>query len=92
MLENKFNITIQNPNDGQLPSLCLESSLKPRRINIIETWNSAFRVFVGIYAQKFPVEAPAFMEYSELIRDLAARGHNWKYYGENLCYHSRRAK
>ena len=26
------------------------------------------------------------MKYSEIIRDLAARGYNWRYYDENFRY------
>ena len=41
---------------------------------------------MGVYTQKYPVEAPLLMKYSEIIRDLAARGYNWRYYDENFQY------
>lgn len=49
-------------------------------------WVTAYQIFVGVYTQKYPVEAPLLMKYSEVIRDLAARGYNWCYYDENFRY------
>jgi len=43
-------------------------------------------VFVGIFTSKYPQEAPALMKYSYIIRDLAMRGYNWRYYDENFRY------
>ena len=40
----------------------------------------AFQVFVGVYTAKSPMDAPALMKYSEVVRDLAARGANWRFY------------
>ena len=50
-------------------------------------WNvghTAYQIFVGVYTRRYPVEAPFLMKYSEIIRDLAARGYNWRYYDENF--------
>ena len=41
---------------------------------------------MGVYKQKYPSEAPKLMKYSEIIRDLAVRGYNWRYYDENFRY------
>ena len=35
---------------------------------------------------KYPTESPALMKYGSLIRDLAARGHNWRFYNENFRF------
>ena len=51
-----------------------------KHINSIEMWVTAYQIFVGVYTQRYPVEAPFLMKYSEIIRDLAARGYNWRYY------------
>ena len=32
------------------------------------------------------LKPPLLMKYSEIIRDLAARGYNWRYYDENFRY------
>ena len=35
---------------------------------------------------KYPTESQAIIKYGSLIRDLAARGHNWRFYDENCCF------
>ena len=50
----------------------------------IDTWQQAFHIFVGVYALKYPHEAPALMKYGQTIRDVAARGQNWRFYGEHF--------
>ena len=84
--QSRFQLTVSNAESGQLPSLCLEPAEKPRKITSIESWLSAFHVFVGVYTMKYPTESPALMKYGLLIRDLAARGHNWCFYDENFPF------
>ena len=86
VLANKFHLTFNNSQDGQIPALSLEPNVKPKKVKSIEMWGNAFRIFVGVYTQKFPNEAPLLMKYSEIIHDLAARGHNWHYYDENFRF------
>ena len=66
--------------------ITLEPNQKSKHINSIDMWVSAYQIFVGVYTQKYPVEAPLLMKYGEVIRDLAARGYNWRYYDENFRY------
>ena len=68
------------------PHITLDPKQKSRHINSIEMWVTAYQIFVGVYPQRYPVEAPFLMKYSEIIRDLAARGYNWRYYDENFRY------
>ena len=86
-MEDKFNISNNTSKDspGQ-PTLCLEPLQKGKNINTIDTWTSAFQIFVGIYTSEFPAEAPALMKYGEVVRDLAAKGANWIYYDTNFRY------
>lgn len=86
VLENKFNITVGNVESGPVPSLCLEPVSKPKQITSIEAWGNCFLIFVGVYTTKYPTEAPALMKYGEIIKDLAARGHNWSYYDQNFRF------
>ena len=86
LFENKYQVTFQNPQGGLTPSLSLESVAKPKRINSIEVWDKAFRIFVGVFTQKYPLEAPHLMKYSEIIHDLAVRGQNWQFYDENFRF------
>ena len=51
----------------------LAPSARPRRLNTIESWTSAFLRFVAIYSVKFPEETPKLIKYAEIVRDLAAR-------------------
>ena len=68
------------------PRITLEPKQKLKHINSIEMWVTAYQIFAGVYTQRYPVEAPFLMKYSETIRDLAARGYNWQYYDENFRY------
>ena len=43
-------------------------------------------MFVGIYASRYPNEAPGLMKYGSTIQDLAARGHNWRFYDKNFRF------
>jgi hypothetical protein len=62
------------------PTLSLEPTTKSRPISNVETWTTAFQIFVGIYTSKFPLEAPSLMKYGEVVRDLASRGGGWSFY------------
>ena len=86
LFENKYHVTFQNPPRGLTPSLSLESVVKPKRINSIEVWDKAFRIFVGVFTQRYPHEAPCLMKYSEIVHDLAVRGQNWRFYDENFRF------
>ena len=67
-------------------SLTFEPNIKVKQITTIETWTTAFQIFVAIYTSKHAAESPALMKYADVIRDLAARGCNWKYYDENFRF------
>lgn len=71
--EDKFQLTV-NSLSGAGPALCLEPVSRPKKNISIELWISCFHVFVGVYCQKYPNEAPALMKYGEVVQDLAARG------------------
>ena len=86
VLDNQYQITVQNTASDTAPSLCIEPVTKPKKITSIEAWINSFHVFVGVYTKKFPHEAPALMKYGEIIQDLAVRGHNWKFYDENFRF------
>ena len=83
---NRYQLAIQNPESGPLPSLCIEPVAKTKQITSIDSWLNCFHIFVGIYTRRFPHEAPALMKYCDTIQDLAVRGHNWKFYDENFRF------
>ena len=85
-VHDKYQISLQNSEAGLPASLCLEPISKPKKIHNIEAWQQAFSIFVGVYTQKHPHEAPALMKYGQTIRDLASRGQNWLFYDENFRY------
>ena len=75
-------ISTHHPDSGEGvgPALSLEPVNKAKKINSIDTWLQAFHVFVGIYASKYPQEAPGLIKYG------ATRGHNWRFYDEHFRY------
>ena len=83
-LEGKFQLTLQNSDETSSPSLSFESVTKPKKIYNIDTWLTAFHVFVGVYTSRYPTEAPSLMKYGEIVQDLAVRGHNWRFYDESF--------
>ena len=93
LLNNKkdhdsFHLCLSNnmASSNDHPRIILEPNQKSKHINSIEMWVTAHQFFVGVYTQKYPVEVRFLMKYSEIIRDLAARGYNWGYYNENFRY------
>ncbi|XP_044181866.1 uncharacterized protein LOC122962697 isoform X1 [Acropora millepora] len=48
--------------------------------------NAVQKNLTGIYTSKYPAEAPALKKYGEIIQDLAARGHNWRYYDQKFRF------
>ena len=93
LLNNKkehssFHLCLSNDtasSTGQ-PIITLEPNQKSKHINSIDMWITAYQIFVGVYTQKYPLEAPALMKYGDIVQDLAARGYNWRYYDENFRY------
>ena len=86
VFENKYQLTINNSDKGLVPSLCLEPVSQTKKYLSIESWLNYFHIFVGVYTRKYPNEAPALMKYGEVVQDLAARGHNWRFYDENFRF------
>ena len=84
--DTRYQIALQQSSAGSSATLCLEPTTKTKRIQNIDMWTEAFHIFVGVYTQKYPHEAPALMKYGQTIRDLAGRGHNWLYYDENFRF------
>ena len=85
-LDGGFQFTIQNSGEGSSPSLALEPLTKPKRITTIDAWMQAFHVFVGIYVGRYPHEAQGLMKYGATVQDLAAWGHNWRFYDEHFRF------
>jgi|GEM_PF-5801828 len=84
--DHSYQLAMSSNSGNNTPMLSLEPKVKPRRINTIEQWTSAFQIFVGIYTNRFQTSAPVLMKYGEIVRDLAARGGSWRYYDENFRY------
>ena len=84
--QDKYQLSVLSSDAGLPASFCLEPVSRPKKIMTIDAWQQAFHIFVGVYTQKYPHEAPALMKYGQTIRDLAARGQNWRFYDENFRY------
>ena len=83
--KGKYQLTL-HPGDGFSSSLALEPMTKPKKIVPIDSWVQAFHVFVGVFMSYFPSDGPGLMKYGSTIQDLAARGHNWRFYDENFRF------
>jgi hypothetical protein len=75
-----YHLSVNSPHGSSLPTLSIELSHKPKAIPHIGAWTSAFQIFVAVYTSKFPLDALALMKYSEVVRDLATRGADWRFY------------
>lgn len=76
---------IQNTSGSQPPLLALEPVAKSKKILTIKSWMS-FLIFVVVYTRQLNSEAPALIKYGEIIKDLAAKGHGWRFNDENFRY------
>ena len=83
MGETRYQLSLAK-SESSVPTLSLEPSSKIKPIYSIDAWTSAFQIFVGVHTSKFPQEAPDIMKYSEVVRNLAARGANWRFYDTQL--------
>ena len=81
----RYQISLST-SESSVPTLSLEPTAKTKHIANIEMWTNAFQIFVGVYTSKYPVEAPALMKYGEVVRDLAAREDNWRYYDTQVRF------
>ena len=70
-MDNKFQLSVTPSSDGLASSLSLDPVTKPQKVASISMWMSAFRIFVGVYTQKYPHESPALMKYGNIVQDLA---------------------
>ena len=43
-------------------------------------------MFGGVFTSRFSSDGPGLMKYGSTIQDLAARGHNWRFYDENFRF------
>ena len=76
--------TVSNSrNLGGQQTLAIIPNQKKLWITNIEQWTNAFLVFADIYCEKSPSEAPSLMKYMSMVRDLASRSGNWRFYDES---------
>jgi hypothetical protein len=85
---NKFQLSFSSSDAGLPPSLFS----KAKKITNISGWMNAFRIFVGVYAQKYPHDSPALIKYGDIVQDLADRGENWQLYDEACLPHDKLQK
>ena len=83
--ETRYHIAVSSGSVSKShPTLSLEPTTKSRPIPHVEAWTTAFQIFVGIYTRKYPTAAPSLMKYGEVVRDLASRGADWRYYDKQF--------
>ena len=87
VVEDRYQLMVKGAEgNSAAPVICLEPVAKSKKGLMLHAWFNCFHIFVAIYCQKYPTEAPALMKYGEVVQDLAARGHNWKFYDENFRF------
>ena len=67
------------------PSLCFTKSMKEKSMTL-DQWLSAIHIFTAVYTVKKPEQGPNLVKYIEIVRDLAKRGGDWRYYDESFRY------
>ena len=78
--KSKYRLSVTNDHDH--PSLCLEH-IKPKEHSLsIDQWVTAFSVFVAVCPNA--ISSP--MKYCEVVRDIAAKQGNWRYYDEQFRF------
>ena len=82
----KYSISAYSDCENGSSKLSLEPVHKPKRIGSIGQWASAFNTFVAVYTVTFPSSAPALMKYCEIVRDLANKQGNWRWYDEQFRF------
>ena len=82
--EDQYTFKVQNGQGGGQPTLSLVPSVKKQPVHTIDQWTAAFQAFVVVYCKRFPSETAQLMKYGAIVRDLAQRGANWKFYDENF--------
>ena len=76
--EPSYHIAVRSGSVSQSnPTLSLEPTTKSRPISNVETWTTAFQIFVGIYTSKFSLEAPLEMPWGSTHWELCIRAHNF---------------
>ena len=82
--QSKYRISVTDDHDH--PSLCLEHVKPKRRSLTIDQWLTAFNVFVALYTIKTPSAISSLMKYCEVVRDIAAKQGNWRYYDKQFRF------
>ena len=82
--EDHYTFKVQNGQGGGQPTLSLVASVKKQPVHTIDQWTAAFQAFVAVYCERFPSETAQLMKYGAIVRDLAQRGANWKFYDESF--------
>ena len=81
---DRYSISINSSTPISGAQLTLQPWKPPKKITHINQWISAFNTFVAIYVVRFPHETPKLMEYSEIVRDIAAKIEDWLFCDEQF--------
>ncbi|CAH3187510.1 unnamed protein product, partial [Porites lobata] len=80
--DDKFILSFNN--DGKSSSLCLEPSKPKPKFLSLGQWQTAFNTFVAVYTVKYPLKVAALLKYCEVVRDIANKSGNWRYYDQQF--------
>ena len=57
---------------------------KAHHIRSIVSWCTTFNIFISIYTKVHTTATADLLQYSEIVRGLAAEGGDWSYYDQNF--------
>lgn len=85
---NSYSLSLKSTNDNSSATskLCLEPNDKSLCIFNINQWLTTFNIFVSVYTKQFNQAAPKLMKYCETVRDISAKGGDWRYYDEQFRF------
>ena len=81
--EESYTFKLQNGEEGK-PVFTVVPNEKRRTIRNIDQWTAVFQTFVAVYSEKYPQATPGLMKHSSIVRELAFRSANWRFYDENF--------
>ncbi|EDO40678.1 predicted protein [Nematostella vectensis] len=81
--ETKLRLSIDT--EGENPGLlCLDPVHSKKKASSLHEWVTAFNIYIAVFVSKEPTAASGLLKYSEVVRDIASRGGNWRFYDEQF--------
>jgi hypothetical protein len=60
-----------------------KGKMGPKITSVLE-WVEAFEIYIAVFVQKKPQDACRLLKHSQIVRELAKLGGDWKFYDEQF--------